>query len=378
MQRIILCFFSSCFLLAACIGGQHENKEDKKVITDQLGNKKEDNKSSNAHEGWYKHYTGTVGGQAIALNLYYSKGINISGENNARNGIYYNGNYCYISKGEIVDLSLSRVKGDSIDFVEDIPGANDDMLPHWDLYISDSSAKGKWVNKDGTKTYPIELREDYSGGAYQLDVVSADDTDFSSLMLLTPSAKMKSNDAIFLEKTLLHVLGDDTLGAKNIREFIKKSSKHYTRENDSDNITLNATCDYNANNILAFDFSWYEFYAGAAHGNYWSKHVCIDMLRKKLWDLSDLIKIDTQQINQLLSQEARKYFKISANDTLGNYLLVSEIPPTNNIIITGKGLTFCYDPGEIAGYAFGEVDLFLPYNKLSDMLKPDFKKRMNL
>ena len=54
------------------------------------------------------------------------------------------------------------------------------------------------------------------------------------------------------------------------------------------------------------------------------------------------------------------------------------MPLTANFTISDSGLVFCYNPYEIAGFVYGQIELFLAYKEIGDMLKPEFRKRMNL
>jgi hypothetical protein len=54
------------------------------------------------------------------------------------------------------------------------------------------------------------------------------------------------------------------------------------------------------------------------------------------------------------------------------------VPATGNVYVGSKGLSFVYNPYEIASYADGQITLFLPYNKLFPLLTPAFRQRMKL
>ena len=45
-----------------------------------------------------------------------------------------------------------------------------------------------------------------------------------------------------------------------------------------------------------------------------------------------------------------------------------EIEPNDNFLLDNKGLTWIYDPYEIAPYAYGAVSVSLPWSKLVDMI----------
>ena len=51
------------------------------------------------------------------------------------------------------------------------------------------------------------------------------------------------------------------------------------------------------------------------------------------------------------------------------YLLVSEILPSDNLRITEDGITFIYNPYEIAAYAAGTIRITIPWDELQDILR---------
>ena len=51
------------------------------------------------------------------------------------------------------------------------------------------------------------------------------------------------------------------------------------------------------------------------------------------------------------------------------YLLVSEILPSDNFKVTEDGITFIYNPYEIAAYAAGTIRITIPWDELQDILR---------
>ena len=125
------------------------------------------------------------------------------------------------------------------------------------------------------------------------------------------------------------------------------------------------------------DFS-YDF-AGGAHGNYGTSCAVLDLKKMKQLKLTDVFTVGgKQKLAVLLDAAVRTKFNIAKGAKLnaeeGGELLVSKIEPTDNFYITGKGVGFNYVPYEIAAYAFGETNLFIPYEKLKGLLQPAFIK----
>jgi len=396
MKKLLCCALSLCLLLGSCKNGDQSTSSHD---TDNVPQPK---------VNWYKRYTGTIAGMPVTVNLcFFEAGQPEAGPSSVAGSYYYN------NKSQVIDLLASGGKADSVVFSESLSTENtedqDDKQAKWIVAIGGSTLQGRWISKDQAKEYTINLKEDYSGDAYPLAIIASDDSaTFQwktaqtsvtvSLWLLAPGS-MDKDDAHFLEQSLLQAAGDSLHTGQNPGDELKKISHSYISEYNNDmaelrnnadegpdaddeeqynyEITLHTSCDYNAKGILVFEFDWYA-YEGGAHANNWTRTLCVDMKARKKLGLNDVLTVDSLKLSRLLEEEARKYFKISAADTLSNTLLVDTIPPTNDFLVSDRGLTFCYSPYAIAAYVYGTVELFLPYDKLRDLLKPEFKKRMNL
>ena len=51
----------------------------------------------------------------------------------------------------------------------------------------------------------------------------------------------------------------------------------------------------------------------------------------------------------------------------------NKIKANDNFYVTTKGIGFSYSPYEIAAYAVGEINIFIPFSELSDCLLPRFR-----
>jgi len=127
--------------------------------------------------------------------------------------------------------------------------------------------------------------------------------------------------------------------------------------------------------ISIADFSW--GYTGGAHGNGGTGMSVLDIKNLKQLKLADLFTpAGRQKLAALLEAAVRAKFNIAKGAKLsyedGGQLLVSKIEPNENFYITGRGVGFNYMPYEIAAYAFGEINLFLSFEKLQGLLQPGF------
>jgi hypothetical protein len=351
---------------------------------------------------WYARYTGTVAGQPIVANLYF-----YADSTGAVQSV--SGNYYYSGKSQLIDLSAVNKKDDKIHLSEYVQTIRDPegskKYPEWVITIDTAGIEGKWHSADQKTTGDILLRENYDG-AYPFDVITgADSVTFKGKggvyrmkeehTMLIPSAKMNSGDAAFITQALLHELGGDTLGAKDFEGYIrtvngprfasyKATLEELEKDSDtaeqwSNNWESDASnlCVYNDKGLVVFNFNQYD-YSGGAHGNNWSRYICLDVKERKAWRLADILDADGRKLSAMLEEEARVNFGIKPGEPLNDQLLVDTIPLTDNIIISDLGLTFHYNAYEVACYAEGEVSFFLSYAMLKEMLKPEFKTRMGL
>ena len=57
---------------------------------------------------------------------------------------------------------------------------------------------------------------------------------------------------------------------------------------------------------------------------------------------------------------------------LSNKLFENSVESTSNFCITPKGILFLYNPYEIAAYAYGEIELFIPFSEIKSVVNPKF------
>lgn len=342
---------------------------------------------------YYKRYSGTIAGQPVVLHL--------SSDNGALSASYY-----YVKQGKPIGIYFSKDTTIADGYMVSEPPATrtDEREATWKILLKDNTITGKWTSPDGSKTYDINLKEEYPAGSYQLSIWEKEDSirykadkpepaATIAYKLLRGSSAMKNEDVQFIEKLIMHELGADSLNAITIEDCVKKQIDNYGKwykgvlaeEPDSNlgeswnNYYSGVAMDviFNDNNWLVMEMSGSE-YTGGAHGNYGVSYMNIDMQQKRVWKMEDVMTIDSNKLNLLLDAEARRYFALSATESFEERLLADKVMPNSNICITPTGINFVYNPYEIASYADGIITLFLPYSQLKDLLKPAFKQRMGL
>ncbi len=101
----------------------------------------------------------------------------------------------------------------------------------------------------------------------------------------------------------------------------------------------------------------------------------LDLEKQKVLKVDDIFKGDYKPVlSRQLEQSFRKTYKMQEGDAVKDMLLVEEITPNNNFILTNKGVMFSYTPYEIGPYALGQVNLFIPYEQIKEVLKENYNK----
>lgn len=344
---------------------------------------------------WYRQYEGTIAGKHVVVDL----------EHTGNNKLV--GNYTYDEHDVLLELYAENdsLKNGLYYIYESNPASREEENDyhnnaHWSVTFSNGKITGKWISEDGSKKYDITLKEVNYKTSYRFSVFTQDDSAVVKLKSFSVSAQttdqwcmpgnMPAADKEFLSASILQILGC-TSGEK-AEDCIKKQNttyfNNYRKDIDVD-ITEDESHMYNheASRILSVVYNKKGFvileegnyqYMGGAHGMHGSTYTCLDVTGKKIWHLSDVLTVDTSALSAILETEARHIFNIPAGEKLSERLLVDTINVTDNFHFTSAGITFHYNPYEIASYADGEVSLFIPFNRLSAYLTPNFKKRMNL
>jgi hypothetical protein len=75
----------------------------------------------------------------------------------------------------------------------------------------------------------------------------------------------------------------------------------------------------------------------------------------------------------VLEEHLRMAYDIPAGAPLNGeagILFDKHLALTKNFYVTGKGVGFIYNPYEVAPYVVGEIELYVPFSEITDILKP--------
>ena len=155
----------------------------------------------------------------------------------------------------------------------------------------------------------------------------------------------EGNDAI-------NNFGDDMVGAATWMSYEEKC----------DGTTL-----YKDNNIFSYSVRTYS-YTGGAHGNSTNCVASLDLKNRRNITLECLFtETAIGQIREMMVDYLKDDYQ----------LLNEEFDVTENFYLSDQGVTFIYDPFEIAAYSYGEIAIPLTWDKVRPLVSENSPLRNN-
>ncbi|WP_225747986.1 RsiV family protein [Eikenella sp. Marseille-P7795] len=118
---------------------------------------------------------------------------------------------------------------------------------------------------------------------------------------------------------------------------------------------------YQRGHTAVFEVS-HDDYTGGAH----SQYLMVDLSKQQALSLQDIIRPGQQSKLQERLKEAYDQYQQQCNCLTGKPEL------TDNFLFSADGIEFRYPPYEIAGFAYGEINLVVSWNWLEDIVKPEY------
>lgn len=129
-----------------------------------------------------------------------------------------------------------------------------------------------------------------------------------------------------------------------------------------------------AGNLLSLDSYMYE-YSGGAHGLGASQYKVLDLGKIQVIGQNDIFTQEgIRALPRLLEKHFRRIWKVKPGTKLEDAgLLVDKIEAeTYNFFLTDRAVIFSFVPYEIAAYAYGEVEIPVPFSDLRPYLRPAY------
>jgi len=346
---------------------------------------------------YYMQYQGTIGGEPATMHV-------------VKFGSTYDVNYTYDKEGQPLDLLFQKdslLKNDSLFFIEFAPrsttGDQDDADAELHLVIRPEGITGLKINSK-KEPQPIQLQAGNGGTAFipvgyldsiripgfKKDTPSA----FTSLVLLQPD-ETTTKEHWFTELLKKNVLAAQRPDSASLQTAMTQFGRSFIENFRDDIDTMKATgdeapvsmmhYDQQISSNLIFNNKGYAVlsvgnyaYTGGAHGMYGQTMLCLDMKQQKELGLDEVLTIDSATLQPILERHFRTRYKIADSKPLTEILFDERLALTDNFYFTAKGIGFIYQPYEVAAYAFGLIDVWVPYSDLKPYLQAGFAERMGI
>ncbi len=344
-------------------------------------------KSSN----FYKHMEGVVG-----ENIYIIAELNRI--DNSLSGYYYyyfdetEGEENWVHFGKSMPVSGTIDNDNNVKFSEfgsDISGAT------FKGKFTGKAITGVWTSSDGKKTLPFELIEIYPKGTaaftvYHLQseskLVDKKDSPIAKqdLTLLLPAA---SNDATVADSVKSIILKNffsfkeaqadpdkmlQTEGDLYFNNYKNSNADIYKDNAASFNWEKNKSVkvQYNQNYILSIECYDYG-YTGGAHGLSVSRFSVVDLHDGHLFSLDDIFRPDyLNDLRDIINTQLRSKYKLQKDQSMKDAgFFYDFVEPSTNFYVNKDGIGFYYNQYEVAPFAMGPIDIFVPFRFLKRILK---------
>ena len=329
----------------------------------------------------YCHFTGTINGNLpIAMDL-------------TQNGKIYSGSYYYTKYNLPINLEGKvNAKGEIELVVMDNEGKKIEFIVG---KINQNTFIGNWYNKDKSKKLPVSVIEDYSK-SISFNFFSVKD----SIKLF--KNKKNSPQGVFSDEIIEVKQVPQGSNLSKIKELVRKQQKITTSQTPKQIIENNkksffkeyidlnkdqeeeylyaanwsnentASIVFNDNYFATLSFSNYQF-SGGAHGMYGESYLVIDIKNSEKITLNSIF--DKTSLSILEKRILKKAYIYTSSENATSLqdagYLVDKIPPTENFSLTALGITFVYQPYEIAPYAAGLPTFSFTWDELKDIIKAD-------
>ncbi len=194
---------------------------------------------------------------------------------------------------------------------------------------------------------------------------------------------------VLQQSVLAEVTANTSQDIKNpeeaMRQFIEKQIEDYRllekdynklmEENAEYNITSNSfnyqyigkeDNVFDKDGILCFSSNIFQ-YTGGAHGLDRILHTCVDLEKGTIITNEALFMDDYEAVlTPVILEKLMEIQKVNSPEELekNGFLDIADIKPNNNFYLNEEGITYVFNPYEIAAYFVGISEVFIPYGDI--------------
>lgn len=394
-KNTILSLFCFIWLLCGfCVLGcnsQGSTAKNKVEVNDTATNSvnEPDNNLSSTNE-WYKRFEGPIGNLQVVVNL-------------SLFDTSLAGNYYYVKRGEFIDIDGVKANNNEWQLKETtIEGEETgSFLGNYDDKLQTFS--GTWKDAGGKISLPIKLTEAYNDGAWQFNLLnrtlqkgSCPNPPCLEVVLSyfesgknihSPAKEAINTNELQQAKGFMLAFGENTSDTANVSldeafNILDKTYQNMVDEMLPDTASFGSYALYwsltrrskiltNTAPVVVMSEDAYS-YTGGAHGMNSTMYYNYNMKNGSFITAKELFT-DTTQLRKVLLQKLRKKYKLKPSQPLQDVLLVtdSDFYITPNFYLAPGGIGFVYNPYEIGPYAMGIITIFMSYEDVKTLLKPN-------
>ena len=174
----------------------------------------------------------------------------------------------------------------------------------------------------------------------------------------------------------------------NVREAMHQYVKKTYEQNEPEVTEMKSQGEYFADMLYSFDhqgcflddttdstltYSVESYlYTGGAHGYHWHTYLNFSRKTGHLITLDEVLDLShSEAVIQLILRDLMQQFGCNSVQQLEEqgFISIRDITLTDNFHIGSRGITFVYNPYEIACYAMGKQSVTLTYQQLKPYMK---------
>ncbi|WP_129713612.1 DUF3298 and DUF4163 domain-containing protein [Pedobacter sp. SYP-B3415] len=339
---------------------------------------------------FYKHLEGSIAGKAIVMEL-------------IRSTDYATGSYYYRDIGIPIKLQFDSIAPNGeLRFSEMMwSTSGNPKAPQFIVKWNGKAFTGTWKDEDKGKNFPIVLTETYAKSSVPFRVMKVIDSVYAfpgkknspqakaTIQTLIAEANPNSRFVNTQIKSIMQLQGSDWNKAlkASAQRFFNDYDTGISEEDLNDPELARASMNYESLETLGVRYNEKDFlvfeamnfaYTGGAHGNHGITFTCFDLKTKRRLKLKDIVNIDSAGLQRQIEKRFRQQYGLAPGASLKEILFDDFLAANENVYFNDKGIGFLYNPYEIAAYAAGELEVFVPYTDVRGFIVPAFKQRMGL
>lgn len=320
---------------------------------------------------FYARYEGTITVGKKQLNIV----MNLHKRDEAADGYYF-----YKDRGILISIKGSFDRSGKANLSEYMTAKLTGLFEG--EYTNASTIEGVWNTPSGTAKAAFKLTETYPSGSVKAEMKRLHKENDVYRNKATVTLEYPVITGVESQLTLRRIhnlirngISPEAALEQNLSSITSDLKNMYTEneEASSDWYYLEQiSIAFNDNNILGIK-SYLKEYSGGAHPNHSVAYTNINTGNGTLISPADILTNGYEtELNRAAEEQFKKTYNIDEKNTYENagfWLEPGKFAVPDNFLITPGGLLFLFNPYEIAPYAAGTIEFFIPYSKIKNLIQ---------